>query len=127
MKGTLLISVLCGLTIFAGSWAFAETKSGHSPEPGIPTGHLLYEQHCLRCHGVALDGNGPDADSLRVRPTNFHTYLTLARGTRELEEALRQGRNFTPMHAWDPVLTDQEVYDLVAYIRSEVPPLEVKP
>ncbi|HEX9154952.1 MAG TPA: cytochrome c [Nitrospira sp.] len=117
-----LLVLMSGLMIVVTSSVLAVTP------PGNPMhGQKLYKQHCLRCHGAKLDGNGPDADSLRVRPTNFHTYLTLARGTRELEEALRQGRNFTPMHAWDPVLTDQEVYDLVAYIRSEVPPLEVKP
>ncbi len=122
MKADWLLVLMSGLMIVITSSALAVTP------PGNPMhGQKLYKQHCLRCHGAKLDGNGPDADSLRVRPTNFHTYLTLARGTRELEEALRQGRNFTPMHAWDPVLTDQEVYDLVAYIRSEVPPLEVKP
>lgn len=122
MKADRLLVLMSGLMIVVTSSVLAVTP------PGNPMhGQKLYKQHCLRCHGAKLDGNGPDADSLRVRPTNFHTYLTLARGTRELEEALRQGRNFTPMHAWDPVLTDQEVYDLVAYIRSEVPPLEVKP
>ncbi len=122
MKADWLLVLMSGLMIVITSSALAVTP------PGNPMhGQKLYKQHCLRCHGAKLDGNGPDADSLRVRPTNFHTYLTLARGTRELEEALRQGRNLTPMHAWDPVLTDQEVYDLVAYIRSEVPPLEVKP
>ena len=122
MKADWLLVLMSGLMIVITSSALAVTP------PGNPMhGQKLYKQHCLRCHGAKLDGNGPDADSLRVRPTNFHTYLTLARGTRELEEALRQGRNFTPMHAWDPVLTDQEVYDLVAYIRSEVPPLEVRP
>lgn len=122
MKADRLLVLLCGLMIAVTSSVLALTP------PGNPIhGQNLYQQHCLRCHGPRLDGNGPEADSLRVRPTNFHTYLTLARGARELEEAIRQGQNLTPMHAWDPVLTDQEVYDLVAYIRREVPPLEVKP
>ena len=122
MKADWLLVLMSGLMIVITSSALAVTP------PGNPMhGQKLYKQHCLRCHGAKLDGNGPDADSLRVRPTNFHTYLTLARGARELEEAIRQGQNLTPMHAWDPVLTDQEVYDLVAYIRSEVPPVEVRP
>jgi len=122
MKADRLRVLLCGLMIAVTASVLAETP------PGYPIhGQKLYQQHCLRCHGVRLDGNGPDAASLRVRPTDFHIYLTLARGAPELEEAIRQGRKLTPMHAWDTVLTDQQIYDLVAYIRSAVPRIEVKP
>ena len=122
MKADWFLVLLCGLITAVASSVCAETP------PGNPIhGQNLYQQHCLRCHGARLDGNGPDAESLRIRPTNFHTYLTLARGAPELEEAIRQGRKLTPMHAWGTVLTDQQIYDLVAYIRSMVPHIEVKP
>jgi len=122
MKADRILVLLCGLMIAVTESVLAETP------PGYPIhGQKLYQQHCLRCHGARLDGNGPDAASLRVRPTDFHIYLTLARGAPELEEAIRQGRKLTPMHAWDTVLTDQQIYDLVAYIRSAVPQIEVKP
>ena len=122
MKADWFPALLCGLMIAVAPSVFAETL------PGNPIhGQNVYQQHCLRCHGARLDGNGPDADSLRIRPTNFHTYLTLARGAPELEEAIRQGRMLTPMHAWDTVLTDQQVYDLVAYIRYSIPRIEGKP
>ncbi len=122
MKADWFPALLCGLMMAVASSVFAEAP------PGNPMhGQDLYQQHCLRCHGARLDGNGPDADSLRIRPTNFHTYLTLARGAPELEGAIRQGRMLTPMHAWDIVLTDQQVYDLVAYIRYSIPRIEVKP
>lgn len=122
MKADRLLVLLCGLMIAVTSSVLAETP------PGNPIhGQNLYQQHCLRCHGAKLDGNGPDAASLRVRPTDIHTYLFLARGVPELEEAIRQGRNLTPMHAWDTVLTDQQVYGLVAYIRSAAPLVKVKP
>jgi hypothetical protein len=58
------MSVVAGLLIVARSWAFGETTMGYSPEPGISTGRSLYDQHWLRCHGVALDGKGPIAVSL---------------------------------------------------------------
>jgi len=44
-----------------------------------------------------------------------------------LEAAIREGRKNTPMHAWGTVLTDQDIYDLVAYILREVPQIGVKP
>jgi mono/diheme cytochrome c family protein len=122
MKADRLIVLLCGLMIAITSSGLAETPPGHPIQ-----GQTLYQQHCLRCHGAKLDGNGPDAASLRVQPTNLQTYLMLARGAPELEAAIRQGRTLTPMHAWNAALTDEQVYDLVAYIRSAVPRIEVKP
>ena len=122
MKAGPFMLVLCGLMIPMTSSVFAETPPGH---PGH--GQRLYEQHCLRCHGVRFDGNGPDADSLRLRPTNLRTYLMLDRGSSDLEKAIREGRKDTPMHTWGAVLTDQEIYHLVAYIRREIPQIEVKP
>jgi mono/diheme cytochrome c family protein len=122
MTADRLLVVLCGLMILITSGVLAETSFG-SPTHG----QSLYQQHCLRCHGGRLDGNGPDADSLRVRPTNLHTYLMLDRGPSELEDTIRQGRTLTPMHAWGTVLTDQDISDLVAFIRREVPQIEMKP
>ena len=122
MKADRLVVLLCGLMIPIASSVLAERPLGNPRQ-----GQALYQQHCLRCHGGRLDGNGPDADSLRLRPTNLRTYLMLDRGASELEETIRQGRKLTPMHAWGTVLTDQEISDLVAYILREVPQIEVKP
>jgi cytochrome c oxidase cbb3-type subunit 3 len=100
----------------------AETRSVN-----LKTGQKLYQQHCLRCHGARLDGKGPDAASLRVPPGDFHKYLSRVKSDLELEVTIRQGRKLTSMHEWDTLLTDQQVYDLIAYIRSAVPHLEVNP
>lgn len=127
MKGTALIGVLCGLTIITGSWALAETKLGHSPEPGIPTGHLLYEQHCLRCHGVVLDGKGPDAASLTVPPANFHVYLSRLKDEAELKKTIKEGRRFLGMHNWGDTFSEGQIHDLILYIRSAAPQVKVKP
>lgn len=108
MKGTVLIGVLCGLTIFVSSWALAETKLGHSPEPGIPTVHLLYDQHCLRCHGVALDGKGPDAASLKVPPANFHLYLSRLKDDADLKKTIKEGRRYLGMHNWEDTFNDEQ-------------------
>lgn len=122
MKADRLMVLLCGLMIAVTAWALAETDPGN-----LENGQSLYQNHCLRCHGARLDGKGPDAASLNVQPTDFHTYLSPLKGRLELEVPIRQGRQLTPMHAWDTALTDQQVDDLVAYIHSAVSPLEVKP
>jgi len=127
MKRTVLIGVLCGLTIFTSVCAFAETKVGHSPEPGIPTGHFLYDQHCLRCHGVALDGKGPDAASLKVPPANFRLYLSRLKDDADFKKTIKEGRRFLGMHNWEDTFNDEQVRDLIMYIRSAAPHVPVKP
>ena len=122
MKTDWLTVLLCALMVSITASVFAETPPGY---PG--QGQKLYEQYCLRCHGARFDGNGRDADSLRLRPTNLRTYLMLGRGSSDLEKVIREGRRDTPMHAWGAVLSDQEIYNLVAYIRREIPQIEVKP
>lgn len=117
-----LLMLLCGLTIVASSAAVAEMRPGN-----LKSGQALYQQHCLRCHGARLDGTGPDAAKLSTKPADFHQYLSRVKGDLELEVVIRQGRKLTPMHEWNSVFTDQQLYDLVAYIRSAVPHLEVKP
>ena len=116
-----LMVLLCGLMIVASSSVLAETRSGN-----LKNGQGLYQQHCLRCHGATLDGKGPDASSLSARPTDFHKYLSRVKGELELEVTIRRGKQLTSMHEWDTSLTDQQVYDLIAYIRSAVPHLEMK-
>lgn len=122
MKAHRCMVLLCGLVIVAASSSAAETRPGN-----LKKGQALYQQHCLRCHGARLDGRGPDAAKFHVRPADFHKYLSRVKGDLELEVTIRQGRKLTAMHDWDNLLTDQEVYDLIAYIRSAVPHLEVKP
>jgi mono/diheme cytochrome c family protein len=122
MKARRLRFLVCALVMPMTSSVFAETPFGY---PGH--GQQLYEQHCLRCHGGRFDGNGPDAGALRLQPTNLRAYLMLGRESSDLEKAIRAGRRDTPMHAWGAVLTDQEIYDLVAYLRREIPQIEVKP
>jgi len=122
MKAARLMVLLCGLIFVASSSVLAETRPGN-----LKDGPRLYQQHCLRCHGASLDGKGPDAASLSVRPTDFHTYLSRVKGALELEVTIRRGRQLTAMHEWDTSLTDQQIYDLLAYIRSAVPRLGVNP
>ncbi len=38
-------------------------------------GRLLYAEHCLHCHGVAGDGNGPTAQYLNPKPRDYRRGL----------------------------------------------------
>lgn len=90
-------------------------------------GEHLYQRNCLRCHGSALDGKGPDTAALSVPPVNFRTYLSRLKDDAEFERTIKVGKRFLGMHSWEDMLTDEQVRDLIAYIRSAAPHAEVIP
>jgi cytochrome c oxidase cbb3-type subunit 3 len=108
--------------IFTSAGVLAQTRL--SP---IDMGQRMYQRNCLHCHGSMLDGKGPDAASLSVPPTNFHTYLSRIKDDAELEKTIKQGKQFLGMHNWEDTLTEEQVHDLIAYIRSAAPHVKVKP
>jgi mono/diheme cytochrome c family protein len=108
--------------MLTSSLVLAQTRLG-----AIQKGERLYQRNCLRCHGPALDGKGPDAASLGVPPADFRTYLSRLKDEAELEKTIKQGKRFLGMHNWEDTLTDEQVRDLIAYIRSAAPQVKVKP
>lgn len=117
----MLIGALFAL-ILTSSGALAETRLS-----ATDMGQRIYQRNCLHCHGVKLDGKGPDAASLSVAPANLHTYLSRLKEDAEFEKTIKQGRRFLGMHNWEDTLTDEQVHDLIAYIRSAAPQVKVKP
>lgn len=106
----ILISALASL-------AFAQVTRGDSK-----TGQGVYEQQCLRCHGSKLDGNGPDSQDLIVRPADLRSQTTRSKTDWELLVAISNGVLFTPMHSFRGKLTDQQMLDVLSYIRFMSPP-----
>ena len=45
------------------------------PGEVLTRGRLLYAEHCLHCHGVAGDGNGPTAKYLNPKPRDYRRGL----------------------------------------------------
>ncbi|MDH5574870.1 MAG: cytochrome c [Nitrospirota bacterium] len=84
-------------------------------------GKVLYQTHCLRCHGSLGDGKGPDAASLTVPPRDFHTPESTAKNEYELRSIIIWGLVFSPMHNWGYRLTSQEIRNLISYIRQLAP------
>ncbi len=80
-------------------------------------GKVLYEWHCVRCHGVGGWGDGPQAKELRVPPANFHNPVVQMKSDEQLLTTVEFGLVLTPMHAWRGRLTEQEMQDVVAYVR----------
>ena len=87
-------------------------------------GQGVYEQQCrcLSCHEAKLDGNGPDSQDLIVRPANLRSQNSRSKTDWELLVAISNGVLFSPMHSFHGKLTDQQMLDVLSYIRSVSPP-----
>ena len=111
MKTTLAVVLIL---IFIGtSWVSAQVHRGNAK-----AGQGIYEQQCLRCHGSKLDGNGPDSQDLIVRPANLQSGITRSKTDWELLVAISNGVLFSPMHSFRGKLTDEQILDVLSYIRS---------
>jgi mono/diheme cytochrome c family protein len=102
--------------LVAASMATAQTARGNPK-----AGEAIYSKHCLRCHGAKLDGNGPEAQDLIVRPANFRSLSSRTKTDWELLVPLTNGVLFTPMHSFRGKLTDEQILDVLSYIRFVVP------
>lgn len=90
-----------------------------SAEAAAFRGGLVYANYCVTCHGMNADGNGRAARLYTPRPANL-------RGSEKNDQyfslIIRKGgaaigrSEFMP--TWEAELTDEQVRDLVSYLRS---------
>ena len=95
----------------------------------VEAGATLYTSLCQSCHGDNGDGNGPLAETMVLKPRDFalaafklDTDADWQRGTdTDLANVIRQGTRVfggsAVMPPW-PQLTDEEINNLIGYIRS---------
>jgi mono/diheme cytochrome c family protein len=114
MKSVLIGAVI--LIVAATAVVSAQTMRGNPK-----TGQAVYEQNCLRCHGIKLDGKGPESQDLIVRPTNLQSQASRAKTDWELLVTITNGALFTPMHSFRGKLSDEQMLDVLSYIRSMAP------
>jgi mono/diheme cytochrome c family protein len=83
-------------------------------------GREIYGRYCSSCHGVRGDGNGPAAELLDTRPSDFtrdplvraRDFGTLVRDTRD-----GPGRpHISSMPSWGLVFDQRMLLDVVAYL-----------
>ena len=94
---------------------------GQQMEADPHSGRDIYEAHCVQCHGLKGDGDGPDTQYLTVPPANFHSLESRSKTDWELMTIITHGVIFSPMHGWANRLTEQEILDVLNYIRLLAP------
>ena len=102
----------------------------------IGNGEVLYKEHCASCHGVWLEGQPnwqrPGEDGILPAPPHDATGHTWHHGNRLLFDYTKFGgkrlmevRGVTGfksgMSGFGDVMSDDEIWDVLAYIRSTWP------
>src|SRR6185295_6054094 len=110
--GSVAIAALMAGSVF--STAFPGFLHAQDLSADVNRGKMVYERHCLACHGVHGYGDGPEAVSLTVAPSNFQRYTSFFKSDEDLLRTIEHGVVFSPMHSWQGRLTEGEMQDVVA-------------
>jgi mono/diheme cytochrome c family protein len=97
-------------------------------EASIAAGKTVYQTNCVTCHGVSGAGDGPDAAGLDPPPADLITHVPL-HSDGDLFSFIANGFPRTAMPAWKGTLTDEQMWNVVNYLRTlgAGPPTAVTP
>ncbi|OGQ05849.1 MAG: hypothetical protein A2W61_06600 [Deltaproteobacteria bacterium RIFCSPLOWO2_01_44_7] len=112
-----LIFIL-GIAVLWSSISFAQ-----APKPDVAAGKAKYNLLCTTCHGATGKGDGAAAAALNPKPRNFQDVAYMSKKTdADLKKVIQQGGaavGMSPvMPPWGSSLNDQDVANVIAYIRS---------
>jgi mono/diheme cytochrome c family protein len=104
------------------NWAVPEyTKGLKNPFAGniaaTAEGKDIYKQMCVLCHGVTGNGNGEAGLSMEIKPANFLALKEIQKETDgEIFWKITVGK--PPMSSYDELLSEDQRWQLVNYIRE---------
>ena len=99
--------------------------------PGANPNHgkTYYYSYCIACHGWLMHGDGPSASELNPRPRTLTRGEYMQKKTNlELFNVIKGGGESVSLSSsmpnWGNVLQDQDIWDIIAFIRAmqDVPP-----
>jgi mono/diheme cytochrome c family protein len=105
------------MSLMVAAFSFAQTKAD------AKAGKAKYDVNCIGCHGATGKGDGAAAAALNPKPQD-HTdgKIMNALTDKYLFDIIKDGGAAVKKAAFMPAsnkkLNDQEIWDVVAYIRS---------
>lgn len=82
----------------------------------LSKGKSIYMEVCKTCHG--LTGTGPETMMLHPPPADLTSAAVQDKLDAGLFKAIHDGRKNTAMGAWKYALSDEEIHDVIAYVRT---------
>lgn len=116
MKRWAIFLTISGFLLFAllsSSWAAGDAGEGKAS----------YEKLCISCHGMSGKGDGPAAAKLAVKPRDHTDTNAMSHLTDQAVFDVIKGGGSAVQHSplmppFGAVLKDDQVWDLVSYVRS---------
>lgn len=131
-KHLLFILVLCALVLAAcgGGGGASEEPAALDPVPAefagktnplgadaATDGAKVFQVNCEACHGTQGHGDGPAGQALDPKPKNLPD-LAAKVGDDYLFWRVATGKPGTSMAPWKGILTDEQIWQAVAFIRT---------
>lgn len=90
---------------------------GVAAKGGDPvSGRAIYVNTCIRCHGI--DGTGALGIKLVPPPADLTSLAVQSRLDGTLFRRIHEGKPNTAMGAWKHSLSDEEIWDVLTYVRT---------
>lgn len=108
-------------------WGEQKVSDDMTPIKGNPLlGKVIYQEHCASCHGKNREGNNLGTGvtfsrerTLPIMPPALNNAGFLDAASDEmLRYSILHGRSGTPMPSFKDTLSDEQINDVVSYIRA---------
>jgi len=99
------LSVVSAIFLFAVSATFARAQD---------SGADLYKTSCAQCHGLTGEADTPAGRTFKAHSLNTPAALKLSDA--DMLEFTKKGKGNMP--AWEEILTDDQLKDVIAYVRT---------
>ena len=112
-----LCAVLAGTSAVGFSNLGVKELTASPAKGGDPvSGREIYVNTCIRCHGI--DGKGAMGIKLVPPPADLTSVAVQSRLDGTLFRRIHEGKPNTAMGAWKHSLSDEEIWDVLAYVRT---------
>lgn len=109
--------VLVDVDGMTGAVTHSEEKSIEKFAGDPIKGKVVFEKHCVSCHGSDGKGTGPMGPLLTPPAADYTSESSRAKSDAELLHTIQEGRSGTAMRGFKRWLSKQEMRDVLAYVR----------
>lgn len=113
----IMLSVSIGIvSVGFGGGGLKDLPVSSGKQADAVVGREIYTNTCIRCHGI--DGKGALGLQFVPKPADLTSPAIQSRLDASLFKRIHDGKPNTAMGAWSTALSDDEIWDVLAYVRT---------